>query len=116
MIKIERRSTGKAQRAIAALQEAKQRNSTYNTSEVNEANGKLSGIVRLHTEVASDKSGEAVITGRAVGKWSDSDSPQPYLFHKAQCQIAPKACCTAPSTGKTFPSVMPHSLKASMRT
>lgn len=37
MIKIERRSTGKAQRAIAALQEAKRRNSTYNTPEVNEA-------------------------------------------------------------------------------
>lgn len=37
MIKIERRKTGKAQRAIAALQEAKRRSSTYNTPEVNEA-------------------------------------------------------------------------------
>lgn len=37
MIRIERRKTEKAQRAIAALQEAKRRNSTYNTPEVNEA-------------------------------------------------------------------------------
>lgn len=37
MIKIERRGTGKAQRAVAALQEAKRRSSTYNTPEVNEA-------------------------------------------------------------------------------
>ncbi len=37
MIKIERRGTGKAQRAVAALQEAKRWSSTYNTPEVNEA-------------------------------------------------------------------------------
>lgn len=37
MIKIERRMTGKAEKAIESLQEAKNKNSTYNTPEVNAA-------------------------------------------------------------------------------
>lgn len=37
MIKIERKMTDKAQKAIASLQKAKRENSTYNTPEVNAA-------------------------------------------------------------------------------
>lgn len=37
MIKIERKTTEKSQKAVASLEEAKQRNSTYNTPEVNSA-------------------------------------------------------------------------------
>lgn len=62
MIKIERKMTEKAEKAIESLQEAKMKNSTYNTPEVNAA------LQEIYYGSTAQKKVEAIILRRTLRK------------------------------------------------